>query len=343
MLGTSESEHDPRIAPLIDLARWGLALPREQHVELAESPMSQAPRWSDACLPAAAAAAPREAFDRGERVAFSVPVWVKPATGLATRAAFDVYLEPDDTVPAGDEHFVRDGITITGVHGALQKGVRSLVVVRDPALCELLGDSENPAHTEWQERSAKFKSRYRHGPFTLRYVKNAPREIARILTRPPEGRDERFTRHLFALDLSTEQALLEQARPRRMPAGGDTADDGGIGTDTGGKDPFARLQKLPGGFRLLGSGVPASMPPRAEVRIAYEVRRGNPFTQYQPPDFELDKPPIEVHAERAAVFRRQYNVLAFRIEAPDFLVTVSGFDVLRDMRVQVLGLEGPGA
>ncbi|MCL4799034.1 MAG: hypothetical protein KJ025_05560 [Burkholderiales bacterium] len=35
--------------------------------------------------------------------------------------------------------------------------MRAIVNVRERALSGLLGDSENPAHTEWQERSPRFK------------------------------------------------------------------------------------------------------------------------------------------------------------------------------------------
>jgi hypothetical protein len=158
----------------------------------------------------------REPFGRGARVAIEVPVWVKPAAGEASLAAFDVYLERDETLAGGEEHFVRDGITVAGVRSPVQAGIRAIVSVRDRALSALLGDSENPAHTEWQERSPRFKKRYRHGPFTLRCVKGAPREVVRILARPAAGRDLTLLRHLFSLDVPTEAALRERDA-RRSP------------------------------------------------------------------------------------------------------------------------------
>ena len=111
------------------------------------------------------------------------------------------------------------------------------------------------------------------------------------------------------------------------------------GVEMVGKDTFFVLQKLRGGFRIAGAGDSDTTPPFVTVRVAYEVRRGNPFSQYQPPDFQLDMPPIDVSAERAEIVRRAGNQLMLRAQAPDFQVTVKGFDVNRDIRVKVLGID----
>jgi hypothetical protein len=280
----------------------------------------------------------RGLFNFGQPIAVTIPVWVKPVTGSPVLSEFDVYLERDDTLASAEEHFVRDGITIAGVRAAMQKGIRSIVAVHDQALSELLGDSENPAHTEWQERSPKFKDRYRHGPYTLRYVKNAPREIVSILTRPAEGRDFKLLQQLFSLDIPTEEAVKDPKKEREDRPG--TEDTGGPEeVETVGKDRFFQLQKLRGGFRLAGTGDGQTMPRYAAVQVAYEVRRGNPFSQYQPPDFEMNKAPISVRADQTVVTRTQGNLLVLQIQQPRFRLTVKGFDVRRDIRVKVLGVD----
>ncbi|MCZ7564980.1 MAG: hypothetical protein M5U08_15390 [Burkholderiales bacterium] len=219
VLGRAGWSEGLALARLVELAQWGLVHGARRRVRLPEPSAATAPRWTgDAALETALAPL-REAFARGERVAVEVPVWVKPAAGEASLAAFDVYLERDDALAGGEEHFVRDGITVAGVRSPVQAGVRAIVHVRERALSGLLGDSENPAHTEWQERSPRFKERYRHGPFTLRYVKGAPREIVRVLTRPAAGRDFTLLRHLFALDVPTEAAIAERDARRAERAG----------------------------------------------------------------------------------------------------------------------------
>jgi hypothetical protein len=329
-----------RYRRLEELARWGVGLPRREYVALSAPPETSAPRWTDDFLPADVVPGLRDRLNEGGRVALTVPVWVKPAAGSAVLSQFDVYLERDEALEGSDEHFVRDGITIAGVRTSLQKGMRAFVLVHDRPLSQLLGDSENPAHTEWQERSPKFRDRYRHGPFTLRYVKNAPREIVRMLTRPAEGRDLKLLQHLFSLDVPTEEMVRDPKKDHQDKPGDDaTAPTAEV--ETVGRDRFFQLQKLRGGFRLAGNDYAKAMPREAVVSVAYEVRRGNPFAQYQPPDFEMDKPPIQVSTSSAEVIQRNRNVLAVRIGKPDFTVTVKGFDVRRDIRVRVVARDEP--
>ncbi len=324
----------PRLGRLLELARWGVHLPREEYARLQAPPAGKAPRWNNGCIGDDALGKLRERFNAGQPIAVNVPVWVKPAASDPVASQFDVYLERDDGLSSAEEHFVRDGITITGVRAAMQKGIRVLVLIRDQPLSELLGDSENPAHTEWQERSPKFKDRYRHGPFTLRYVKNAPREIVRAMIRPTEDRDFNLLRHVFALDIPTEEKVKDPKKGREDKPG--TEDTGGtMGVETVGRDRFFQLQKLHGGFRLAGNGDDKLMPRKAAVWVAYEVRRGNPFSQYQLPDFELDKAPVVMQTENAEIMRCVGNLLLLSIQDPRFRLTVKGFDVRRDIRVRI--------
>lgn len=333
---TLEREHRAIGRPfrgVLSLAQWGQTLAAREHVELAEPDPAYAPGWAK--LPALAEHSDdlRSRFNEaGERLAFHVPVWVKPVGGEPVLSGFHVYLERDDALNGSEEHFIRDGITVAGVRSGLQSGVRAIVSVTDRALSELLGDSENPAHTEWQERSPKFRNRYKHGVSTLRYVKNAPRELVRLLTRTEQGRDYTLLRHLFSLEMPTEEALRKERQKKQQPGDTETAAEQQVETAAG-LQRF-QLQKTAGGFRLRRAPA-ATLPRRVVVTMAYETRRGNPFKQYQPPDFELDKHPIRIETDKGRIRMRRLNRLALEIEAPDFSLAVTGFDVNRDIRVRV--------
>lgn len=334
-LGTAEGASLQR---LVELARWGIALPENRHVRVPVPPLQEAPRWAASEALDASLAALREGFGDGQPVAVRVPVWVKPAAGDPVAAEFDVYLERDDSVSGSEEHFVRDGITVAGVRSGVTGGVRAIVRVRDRALSGLLGDSENPAHTEWQERSPRFKERYRHGPYTLRYVKGAPREIVRVLTRPVKGRDFTLLRNLFSLDVPTEEAVRKREAPPTAPAGPDgTGGAGGI--EPVGRDRHFELQKLHGGFRILGAADGARLPRFVAVAAAYEVRRGNPFAQYQVLDFRMDALPIAAEVAGATIIQLAGNRIVLRIDEPAFQLTVRGFDPRRDVRVRTMAME----
>jgi hypothetical protein len=255
---------------------------------------------------------------------------VQPEGGVSTLSEFHVYLQRDEALERAEEHFVRDGITVTGVRSGLPKGVRALMLIRDRALSSLVGDAENPAHTEWQERSPKFKDRYRHGPFTLRYIKNVPRELVRLLTRPVAGRDFTLLKQLFSLEAPTDPVATQRTATPNPGAGAEPESEV---PDTVGQDARFILQKLRGGFRVRGhaEGVPVSA---VVVTVAYEVRRGNPFRQYHALDFDLAN--LAIETKGAEVASRRNNVLYLRTQVPAFELSIRGFDPHRDLRVKVL-------
>ena len=332
-------EEASRLGSLVALTRFGQRLVRASFIRLPAPPESSAPRWETDCL----RDAPDdigERFEAGRPLAFRVPVWVKAAERDAVLSEFDVLLERDASLSRADEHFLREGVTVAGVRGNLAKGIRAMVIVRDPPLTALLGDAENPAHTEWQERSPKFKNHYRHGPSTLRYVRNAPRAIARALTRPALGRNERLLEQLFSLEVPTENEIIEAARRSDDEAvAGKTLPAGDVDVRGGSGRSFA-IAKTEGGFRLSGAGNGSYLGSLA-VQVAYEVRRGNPFARYQPPDFEMSEPPIEISARGATVTRRQANLLVVHVDEPGFELSVVGFDPRRDIRVRAVAVEPP--
>ena len=53
----------------------------------------------------------------------------------------------EDVSNAAFPYMTWQEITIAGVRASLQKGIRAFVTVHDQALSQMLGDSENPAHT----------------------------------------------------------------------------------------------------------------------------------------------------------------------------------------------------
>ena len=87
-------------------------------------------------------------------------------------------------------------------------------------LSTLLGDAENPAYTDWQERATRLKERYDWGTYTMRFVRNAPQRIVNQLVAQPEGRDEDLLKSIFYLDLETDDGRdTTRSRGRRRKPG----------------------------------------------------------------------------------------------------------------------------
>src|SRR5262249_27565323 len=135
--------------PLIELAAWGRTLGGSV-AQLNRPPEVGPLRWTPGLFPDTLTAQLGKQLQAGERIALRVPVPVRAKGKPVVWSHFDVFLVRDGTEGRGRPVFVREGIIISDVHSPLSRGIRSLVVVEDRPLATLLGDSENPAHTQWQ-------------------------------------------------------------------------------------------------------------------------------------------------------------------------------------------------
>ena len=142
-----------------------------------------------------------DAFDKGERVGFKVPVIVHAEGKNRKIAWFKVFMEKDEELKEPDCHFIRDGITIVGVRPIRKKDIRAVVIVEDPILSKLLGDAENPAHTEWSKDSPNFIGKYVNGDKVLSFVINSLDRLYGWLIKPAEGLDEDILKDFFYIDL----------------------------------------------------------------------------------------------------------------------------------------------
>ena len=316
----------------LELARWCIDIPVENYERLNEPQTDQAPKWDESLFDQEQLERLRKKFDEGERIALLAPLWVRKIDEAIQHSSFKVILERENSIERGEDYFIRDGVTITGVSSLRQRGIRVIVSVSDTPLSKLLGDSENPAHTEWQERSPKFRGRYDRGASCLRYVKNSPREIVKILSRPPEGRDITLLRDLFYVELSTHnepRGHVDQAKTDPAPG-----ESGGSQPEIVTGDQFLQLHRTKQGFRVSAHPDAKVLPKEINLEVAYDVREGNPFKKYRTFDFELNKPPIRVSFGGIKATILKPNVLNLVLEKRDFELLVTGFDPNRDLRVR---------
>jgi len=333
-IAATEWEEKAALLKRLDLTAWSLdRSAASRPVQLKMPDPTRAPRWDESLFDPVGLLDLRERFEQGERIMLQVPLTVQRSGGVSQPSFFTVCLERDEELDRAEDRFIREGVTIAGVSSLRQRGIRALVSVTHPPLSRLLGDAENPAHTEWQERSPKFKGRYRLGPSCLRFVKNSPQEIVRILSRPAQGRDKHLLEHLFFVDLPPQDLPETKQRPADTAGPGESGPEGRE-VDITAQDRFLRLRRVKGGFRIMGNPEAGRMPKYMTVEVAYDVRRGNPFQQYQPLDFQFGRPPVRVLAEGASIHNLEDNRFAVLVERRDFQVDVSGFDTNRDLRIK---------
>ncbi|MBN1626672.1 MAG: hypothetical protein JW944_09125 [Deltaproteobacteria bacterium] len=316
----------------LNFAKWCIDLPIEKYTLLKEPATGKAPAWDENLFEAEQLNYLRKRFDDEERIALRAPLWVRKDGEDIQHSFFKIFLERDEALERGEDFFIRDGVTLMGVSSLRQKGVRAVVAVSDKPLSRLLGDSENPAHTEWQERSPKFKGRYDHGVSCLRFVKSSTREIVKLLSRPSEERDIKLLRNLFYLDVRAHNENTGiSGKPNEKPG------DDGNGTSEPGSmaaDRFLVLHRTKQGFRLSARPEARKLPKEIDIEVAYDVRQGNPFKLYSHFDFELNKPPIRASGKGIKASISKSNIIHIVIERPDFQLLLTGFDPKRDLKIR---------
>lgn len=317
---------------LFQMSRWIHSLSPEDHVLLRQPNPSRAAEWKPELFTDDRLAELRAEFEAGRPIAIRVPLKVQKPDHSGRDTFFAIYLQRDDALDVPEDHFIREGITIAGVRSLRTKGVRVVVVAEDTVLSAMLGDAENPAHTEWQERSPKFRGKYVRGASCLRFVKNSPREIVRILSAPLKGRDEMLLRDVFHIGMLPQPAGPAQGKKK------DKAGEGSVSAyaDTPGYGQGRYLLVAPTkqGFRVSGDKSRPRPTPFFIVQAAYLIRRGDPFARYSPLDFEFGTEPVVVRTSNVVVHRIMRNQIHAEATADAFWLEVVGFDPNRDLIVR---------
>jgi len=321
---------------LLQLAKWSLGLGNEDHFDITLANPNAAPSWAATTpLPEEALAGLRKRYSDGERLAFRVWVKVeqKKKKGGAGLSWFDVYLERAPDITKSEGYFIRDGITVTGIRPGMEGGVRGLVVITDAKLATMLGDAENPAHTEWQRHSPKFKGKYEHGSSTLSFVKNSLRELALRLSRASQSLDRDLLKDVFYLE-RPRNILGHEPNILKNDPGQDKTPEKPILPAEG--QALLRVTQSKGGVKVaLAKGVDG-FPAVVQILFAYGVRRGNPFKRYHRLDFDVSVEPILIDAKCADVRVLASNQIEFKPASQDFELSVSGFDPSRDLVVRTV-------
>jgi hypothetical protein len=309
-----------------NLIRWALGPPAVDVISI-QAPTGS-PSWQPDLIPDDARQQIRAALDAEQSVVVRVPVHiVRRANGAGSDSSFDVLLRPEAS-HRGVPLFVREGIIVSEVRSRTLPGVRAIVLIQPGAMADLLGDAEGPAHTNWSDKTERFKRRYRYGSNWLTFVKQAPGRILDIV----RGSDDEEDRTLGAQFFPFASATGEQ-------------DDTGGPEDEGdqtkppppppGSPQKIRISKRQRGFtvRLTEAGTDLA---RVDVVAAYDRSRGNPFARWSEEDFDMAD--LDVAITGGIVIEREDNRLFAEVSDPaQFVLQVDGFDINRDVRVTAHG------
>jgi hypothetical protein len=316
----------------IEMARWHLNLDEAQFVPV-QRITAGTPRWGPELITEPDRERIRHALEAGHRVAVRVPVHVAPTDGSATEdwSHFDVVFSPESG-HSETPQFVREGLIVPEVSSARLSNMRCLVTIDDEALARMVGDAEGPAHTNWSPRTQKFSGKYRYGMNWLSLIKRAPGEILRIVRQEDEEEDPRVLARFFPLP-TPEPGPAEPGAPEPESGPGPTPERPEPPPPP--SPPAFRIGRIDGGFsvHLTDHGHDTGT---MRVRVAYDRRRGSAFKHWRAEDFTLSDEPIHVELTGAHVLTATANQLVVAVDvAENFSLRVRGFDINRDLRVDV--------
>ena len=207
--------------------------------------------------------------------------------------------------------------------------MRALVVVEDSPLATLLGDSENPAHTQWQRESSHFKNKYTYGPSYIEFVTGSVAAIVRAVVETEQEIDRTLLADYFPLspreDGAQDEDPGDEDKGRKKKKKTDPPDR---------TPPRFHINRVSGGFSVTPGVADVALPPCIEIRAAYDVRRGNEMSRYSPEDFRLNKSPIKVKTKGLDILECKYNRVLVAVRDKNFRLTVNGFDENRDLVIR---------
>ncbi len=206
------------IRPVINLAIWAKNN-RDSLPELLSPSPETGPQWTEDLVPEDVLTLVREKLGDQKPFGLRVPLEVRPrARGKPRRPSyFDVLLIRDDKEASGRPIFIREEIIISDVRGHRSRGVRSLVIIERGPLATMLGDSENPAHTQWQKHGSKFKDKYYSGGATIRFVSDSVAEIVRVSTEAEDQEDPSLLSDIFSIPAEEGEEGIDEVDTKKKP------------------------------------------------------------------------------------------------------------------------------
>jgi len=336
---------DNDLSQTVEFAKWAASCKESEIFSLNPCDPGRAPTWSENLVPLDLIKEIQDKLVMGEKIALKATLTVKEKRQTSQVSNFHFFLW-QDSYEGGKPVFIREGIIISDVRAKIARGIRSLVIVDDKPLAKLLGDSENPAHTQWQKESSNFKGKYTNGGSYIAFVTQAVSYIVNLLSTQDKEEDKDLLLDIFSLppEKLDEGAKKSVDKPQLDP--GIEVDKPDIDDVEPHKKRF-RLQRVQGGFTITEGEQGAKTPAQLDIKCAYDLRSGNPIKQYESAakagiyDFRIEHDGVKITQQVGVnIIERLNNHIRLQIVASEFRFTVRGFDENRDLFVNVRMVEG---
>lgn len=282
----------------------------------------------------------RAAFLNEEICSVRIPIDIFFKLGNAAESCFDIHFQKNPSLSDGIPVFIREGILIPdqirGVNRA--RDILTVVNIEDKVIARFLGDSENPAHTEWQHQADRLY-KYNYARSYIIFVKRCIYDLSLLLSDDGE-KDFSTLKDLFPVPVKTPEGMKtpetasKKQKPKTSPKETPPETSG-----TSKKKPIYYVEQFENGIVIQSTGEQVDGEYRFTAKFAYAVPDGNPFKKWSPFDFSLnDDVQIDFSGsgiKQIKVLKDRENTVSFNVTNEDFKISFSGFDINRDLAFDV--------
>ncbi|WP_370314592.1 hypothetical protein [Thalassolituus sp.] len=339
---TQDSLSLQEIKPVIDLAQRVISDTELSVVKLLLPEALGAPKWTAKYVSKEASSEIlRKISLPGGMIKVECPLYVRKKNEVEKKSKFSIYLIKDSDDKQYQPKFIREGIMIPEARSSKVRGYVSLVVIENGSLATLLGDSENPAHTEWEKNAVKFKNKYDWGPSTIDFVRLSVNKLLNTISQSDEELDLTVLSDIFYIDLPENDEEVPESRKiarKKKPQPGHADEPSSPKPDS--KPRTYSLREIPGGFTLSNAANSAGKVRRYEVRMAYDISgasKSKALKSWDKNDFDISKNKYVNKPSGKNVSDVEINGNSIKFTAIDnyFILKVDGFDEHRDLIVDV--------
>jgi hypothetical protein len=317
------------VSPPIAFAKQCLGQPPTAITELLGT--EKVPELTEAALSSETLKQLRQKFSAGELTAMRVRMWLPRKPGAGQAGHLDLYLQRLGDEHRCDTYYVREGMTITKINSrAAQRGIQALVTVDPGPLAKLLGDTEGPAHEDWDTSAERPDREWRTWKGRVKFVRGIVDSMVELLTPPTNEPDFDLLSDFFSVEQTTG------AQRQRTP--GDDKPERPKFDPPAVAPKWYQISEGRGGFTV--SRTPqVEMPekPALVVSVAYDLPSGDPLRNWCVYDFAIgdEEGELKPSGKGLRALKLSGNQLMLLELQADFKVSVKGFDQHRDLYVRV--------